>query len=476
MSLISIISGSGRSVPNAPTIGTATNVGTGRAYNNGAATVTFTAPTYDGRRPITSYTVTSSPGGFTASGASSPITVTGLQSATAYTFTVTATNAIGTSAASSASNSITATTIPQTPTITSATRSSNTVVSIAFTGATGGSALTAVTATSSPSVSITSSGTSSPMTATATYVEGTSYTFTITATNANGTSSASSASSAVIPYPSPVLGAWSTATVYPFNNLFERTGEATLTDMWLGTGIESSNPSNPGWYWNGSSWTQRYYQQNVYDISMGRFSDTVLIGIGGETSGSPINNVYYSTSGGVFSTGALFAASVVTGLAVKVTGGFYADRGKMGSAGYYCTTAGGSWTLASTSPLGGARKAADFNLTEAYGAGQSNADFYKLTSASGSWTVSTANPSGAVQQIPRPFLYNINNTRLLYHANNNGGGLATYLFNGSTFTASTSLPSGTSDRNWQGGAIGATISALNSESPSTTTHYRATLS
>ncbi len=98
--------------PYAPTIGTATNVGTSRPYNNGAATVTFTA---DARNAADSFTVTSSPGGYTGTGSSSPITVTGLQSDTAYTFTVTATNTYGTSEASSASNSITATTVPAAP-------------------------------------------------------------------------------------------------------------------------------------------------------------------------------------------------------------------------------------------------------------------------------------------------------------------------------------------------------------------------
>ena len=200
MPIIGVIASSGdRNVPDAPTIGTATNVGTGRAYNNGRADVTFTAPVYTGGTPITGYTVTSSPGGFTGTGASSPISVTGLQSGVAYTFTVTATNAVGTSAPSAASNSITATTVPQAPTIGTATDlGTGTSVSVAFTaGATGGSAITGFTATSSPG-SITGTGGSSPITVSG-LTSGTAYTFTVTATNANGTSAASAASNSVTP-------------------------------------------------------------------------------------------------------------------------------------------------------------------------------------------------------------------------------------------------------------------------------------
>lgn len=45
--------------------------------------------------PLSSYTVTASPGSETATGSGSPITVTGLSDNTSYTFTVTATNPIG---------------------------------------------------------------------------------------------------------------------------------------------------------------------------------------------------------------------------------------------------------------------------------------------------------------------------------------------------------------------------------------------
>ena len=86
--------------PGAPIIGTAT-------VGNAQATVSFTPPANNGGAPITSYTVTSSPGGLTATGSNSPITVTGLTNGTAYSFTVTANNGTATGNASAASNSVT---------------------------------------------------------------------------------------------------------------------------------------------------------------------------------------------------------------------------------------------------------------------------------------------------------------------------------------------------------------------------------
>lgn len=98
MSILGSKGSSAKPTPSAPIIGTATK-------GNASASVTFTAPF--SKLPITGYTVTSSPGGFTGTGSSSPIVVSGLTNGTAYTFTVTATNANGTSSASAASNSVT---------------------------------------------------------------------------------------------------------------------------------------------------------------------------------------------------------------------------------------------------------------------------------------------------------------------------------------------------------------------------------
>ncbi len=149
--------GSGLERPDAPTIGTAT-------AGNAQATVSFSPPTSDGGSPITSYTVASSPGGITASGAASPITVTGLTNGTTYTFTVTATNEVGTGDSSAASNAVTPMTVPDAPTIGTAT-GGNAQASITFTApaSNGGSAITSYTVTSTPG-GITAGGSASPLT------------------------------------------------------------------------------------------------------------------------------------------------------------------------------------------------------------------------------------------------------------------------------------------------------------------------
>lgn len=290
MPIIGVIASSMKGAPGIPTIGTATDVGTSRAYNNGAATVTFTPAA---GATATSFTATSSPGGFTGTGASSPITVAGLQSGVSYTFTVTATNASGTSAASSASNSITATTVPQAPTIGTAT-GGNTSASITFTaGATGGKTVSTFTATSSPS-SITGTSASSPISVTG-LSNGTAYTFTVTATNANGTSSASAASNSVTP---AIPDGWyqiasttASSGLITFSSI-PSTYKALVLRFSAGDGTSGTYYPTTQFYFNnttvsaGYDWAAIRYTSNTANIN---YNESNLINIVGALPGAQLS-------------------------------------------------------------------------------------------------------------------------------------------------------------------------------------------
>jgi Fibronectin type III domain len=195
--LLSSCSASSKMAPGAPTAVVATPA-------NASAHVAFRAPATNGGSVITRYIVTSSPGGFTATGKRSPISVAGLANGTSYTFTVKTRSGVGTSAASVASSAVTPRSVAGAPTGVTATPG-NVSVSVAFRApaTNGGSALTGYTATSSPG-GLTVTGAGSPISV-AGLANGTSYTFTVTASNAVGTSAASAPSSAVALTPTRVL-------------------------------------------------------------------------------------------------------------------------------------------------------------------------------------------------------------------------------------------------------------------------------
>lgn len=87
-------------LPGAPTIDAVTP-------GDGEVSVGFSAPSFTGGSAITDYTVTSIPGNFSVSGGTSPIVVPGLTNGTAYSFTVTAENAVGEGPASTSSSAVT---------------------------------------------------------------------------------------------------------------------------------------------------------------------------------------------------------------------------------------------------------------------------------------------------------------------------------------------------------------------------------
>lgn len=113
---------------------------------NAQATVSFSLPAYDGKG-VATYLATSSPGGITGSGSSSPITVTGLSNGTAYTFTVSTISGYGVSATSSASNSVTPVAPPFFPpdfTTTTTTAPPNPCAGVSCAGSPPGGSWTAV--------------------------------------------------------------------------------------------------------------------------------------------------------------------------------------------------------------------------------------------------------------------------------------------------------------------------------------------
>jgi hypothetical protein len=183
------------SVPDPPVLGTVTG-------GNAFARIPFTAPDDNGGYSITNYTVTSSPGGNSVSGISSPLTLTGLTNGVTYTFTMTATNQLGTSVPSSASNSYTPTNIsaPDAPTITSASATSDTTAVITFAAPSynGNSVITSYTGTCSNGATITLNQSGSGTMTFTGLTTGQSYTFTVTATNAIGTSNPSPTSPSVL--------------------------------------------------------------------------------------------------------------------------------------------------------------------------------------------------------------------------------------------------------------------------------------
>ena len=323
---------------------TATNSPSGRAFNNGAAAITFTPGSVLGK----TYVVTSSPGSYTASGTASPITITGLQSSTQYTYTVVASNNYGTASASSASSAVTATTVPQAPTIGTAT-SGNAQASVTFTAnATGGSAITGYTITSSPG-NITASGATSPVVVTG-LTNGTEYTFTAVATNANGTSAASSASNSVTPtanIPIDILlvaaggggaydvgGGGGAGGVLNTNSIL--CVPNTLYTVSIGAGGVGAGPSN--------SYTPASGQNSVFSGS-GITTQTAIgggagaVGSTGSSGGSGGGGSHRNSNGGAGTSGQGFAGGNATPSSANGAGGGGGAGGVGGSA---TSAAGGS--------------------------------------------------------------------------------------------------------------------------------------
>jgi hypothetical protein len=224
----------------APTSAVATNVGSGRPYNNGQASISFnTSSELGGSAAL--YTITSTPGSLTQTGTSSPIAITGLSSNTSYTFTVKASNSYS-NATSSATSAITVSTVPDAPVIGTVTDTAvGGQVSIPITSVnTGGSAITNY----QWSTDGTTYNTLSPAQASSPIIisgltNGQSYTFRLKAVNVNGSGNASSVSNSVTPSSQFYLAS-------TFNSSGNYTIPNTATKVALVTFSGASSGGGPG--------------------------------------------------------------------------------------------------------------------------------------------------------------------------------------------------------------------------------------
>ncbi len=227
--------------PAAPALAPGAPTGVAATAGDASATVTWTAPANDGGSAITGYTVTSSPGGLTATttGATSA-TVSGLTNGTSYSFTVAARNAVGPGPASTPSNAVTPAapaSAPGAPISGAATAGdASATVTWSAPASDGGSPITGYTVTSTPAGGTT--GPLGPGARSATVgglTNGTSYTFTVMAANAVGPGPASTPSNAVTPAApatapgAPVIGA---ATA----------GDASATATWSAPTSDGGSP------------------------------------------------------------------------------------------------------------------------------------------------------------------------------------------------------------------------------------------
>jgi phosphate transport system substrate-binding protein len=185
-------------LPGAPTAVRAT-------VGNGQSVVSFTGPTTGGA-PVTSYTVTATDatapgnGGQTATGTSSPITVTGLTIGDSYTFTVVATDRYGPGPASAPSVAVVPVPVPGIPTDVTAVPSYGRAA-VSFSPPAGlafGFTVTATDLTTPLNGGESNTDVASPITVTG-LTGGDRYTFTVTAYNGPVAGPPSAPSAAVVP-------------------------------------------------------------------------------------------------------------------------------------------------------------------------------------------------------------------------------------------------------------------------------------
>ena len=290
-------------LPKVPTIVSTVDVATARPYNNAAALITYSQNPEGGY--AATFTATSTPSSITqTSNAGTTITVTGLASNTAYTFTLAGTNTKGTSS-SATSNTVTVTSVPQAPQAYSTSSITTTGLILTWTpGATGGKAQTYRIKNLNSGTSVTTSSTSHTFTG----LSG-SVSFEIYGVNANGDSLPLTTSSMVLA-PYTLL-----ATVTSSGTFTVPSGKTQLAFTAVGSGYNgiAGNTSNGGGGGNGAGaaivWDFPATEGNTFNISIpgnGGGQTTItksgqsqLLSVGSTvTVDSTLTNGYHSTANG----------------------------------------------------------------------------------------------------------------------------------------------------------------------------------
>jgi hypothetical protein len=209
MPVFGISEGQKKTPPSAPTVESQSDSGSGRDFDNGAASVTFTRSTYSGKLPIIGYviTATSEDGLSVVTSEVTNLTsfvLTGLKSGKKYKYKVKARNAVYDSPDSSEFGPAIATTKPSAPTSVGATDLANSGgATISWVApANGGSSITKYIVT--PSSGIPFDNTSTTATVSGLTLGG-SYTYTVAAVNANGTGPSSTPSNQITITAAPVV-------------------------------------------------------------------------------------------------------------------------------------------------------------------------------------------------------------------------------------------------------------------------------
>ena len=192
--------------PTAPLITSQSDSGSGRGFDNGAAYLTFSAPDYTGKLPITEYVITAAETGSsntvtsTISSSLSTFVIEGLKSGKQYKFKIKARNLVYDSDDSIEAGPVDATTVPGTPTSLSGNDLKNggglTLSWVAPPNA--GSAVTSYTITPSYGAVVSTGNNSTTYTFSGLEVNR-GYTFTVQAFNANGPGLTSTPSPTLIP-------------------------------------------------------------------------------------------------------------------------------------------------------------------------------------------------------------------------------------------------------------------------------------